>query len=70
MVLSLSYEEKVILADVLQTVLSDLRMEIGRTDRQDFREMLRARKRVLAKVLEALEGVEAIPLEEEAKQFA
>jgi hypothetical protein len=50
----LSIEEKRILHSVLESTLSDLRMEIADTDSQDFREMLKARKAVLQKVLEAL----------------
>jgi uncharacterized protein YlxP (DUF503 family) len=50
----LSIEEKRILRSVLESTLSDLRMEIADTDSQDFREMLKKRKAVLQKVLESL----------------
>jgi hypothetical protein len=53
----LSDEERAVLVEILQTVYSDLRMEIANTDRKDFRDMLKARKEVVAKVLAAL-GVE------------
>lgn len=52
--LKLTPEEREIFVDVLDTCLSDLRMQIGHTDRQDFREMLKRRKKVLMKVLDRL----------------
>lgn len=52
--LELTLGERKIFVDILDTCLSDLRMEIGHTDRQDFREMLKRRKKVLRKVLEKL----------------
>lgn len=42
------------LAEQLETDLSDLRMEIAGTDRLEFRQRLKRRKAVLAKVLETL----------------
>jgi hypothetical protein len=39
---------------VLKSYLSDLRMEIADTDRQDFRDMLKERKAVIGKVLTTL----------------
>lgn len=53
-VLNLSEHEREILAQVLKSYLSDLRMEIADTDSYEFREGLKARKRVLMKVLEGL----------------
>ena len=50
----LTPDEREQLTEVLQVALSELRMEIADTDRQDFREMLKERKRVLNKVLEAI----------------
>jgi len=50
----LSIEEKRILHGILESTLSDLRMEIADTDSQDFRDMLKKRKAVLQKLLEAL----------------
>jgi hypothetical protein len=44
-----------VLLEVLESYLSDLRMEIADTDRMDFREMLKERKAVLLKVQEALQ---------------
>ena len=52
--LDLSREEREIMIDVLETFLSDLRMEIANTDRQDFRDLLKKRKAVLLKVLDRL----------------
>ncbi len=51
----LSEEERGILGEILESDLSDLRMEIASTDRMDFREMLKTRKEVLKKVLQALQ---------------
>ena len=48
--LDLSQEEQVILKSLLESELSDLRMEIADTDRMEFRDMLKERKAVLIKV--------------------
>ncbi len=53
--LELTKEEKDILAMVLESYLSDLRMEIADTDSMNFRESLKKRKDVLKKVLETLQ---------------
>ncbi|MBA3583473.1 MAG: hypothetical protein H0W36_02905 [Gemmatimonadetes bacterium] len=52
--LELDDAERQILAEVLKSYLSDLRMEIADTDRVDFRDMLKDRKAVIGKVLESL----------------
>jgi hypothetical protein len=52
--LDLDEGEREILGMVLKSYLSDLRMEIADTDRQDFRDMLKERKVVIAKVLAAM----------------
>jgi hypothetical protein len=52
--IDLSREELQILEEVLDSYLSDLRMEIADTDRQDFRDSLKERKRVLNAVLEVV----------------
>lgn len=52
--LDLNRSETEILADVLESYLSDLRMEIADTDSKDFRDQLKVRKQVLIKVLAAL----------------
>ena len=53
-VLNLSEHEREILAQVLKSYLSDLRMEIADTDSYEFRDGLEARKAVLMKVLDGL----------------
>jgi hypothetical protein len=52
--LELDEAEVTILRETIEAVLSDLRMEIADTDRQDYRDMLKGRKRALNKVLAAL----------------
>ncbi len=60
--LDLTPEERQILAEVLNSYLSDLRMEIVRTDRLEFREQLKVRKGVVLRALAALQpGPEASP---------
>ncbi|HYO46871.1 MAG TPA: hypothetical protein VEY33_09315 [Gemmatimonadota bacterium] len=54
--IDLDPEEREILRMILENDLSDLRMEIADTDRQEFRDMLARRKAVLGKVIEALGG--------------
>jgi hypothetical protein len=51
----LNDEEREILGVVLDSYLSDLRMEIADTDRMEFREMLKRRKSVIQKVIATLE---------------
>ncbi len=55
--LDLTKEESDILATILESYLSDLRMEIADTDSMNFRESLKKRKDVLKKVLETLQQV-------------
>jgi hypothetical protein len=55
--LDLTQDETMVLRQVLEDYLSDLRMEIVDTDSMDFRDMLKRRKTVLTKVLEALPAV-------------
>lgn len=50
--LDLSSVEREILADVLDSYLSDLRMEIAHIDSMDFRDRLKQRKSVVEKVLD------------------
>lgn len=52
--LDFTTDEIKILANVLESYLSELRMEIADTDSRDFREMLKERKIVLEKTLDAL----------------
>lgn len=53
--LNLSPEEQEALIEVLTDCISDLRMEIADTDKQDFREEIKVRKELLKKVVDALE---------------
>jgi hypothetical protein len=54
--IDLSDEEIEILAAVLRSYLSDLRMEIADTDSLEFRQILKRRKAVLLKAIGALEN--------------
>lgn len=54
--LDINDEEREILVGVLDSYMSDLRMEISNTDSQDVREMLKTRKDVLKKVRDSLRG--------------
>lgn len=62
MQVDLTGEEREILQTVLESYLSDLRMEISNTDSKDFREMLKQRKEVVRKVLDAVGGAPAEPV--------
>ena len=55
--LDLTGDEVDVLQHVLESYLSDLRMEIADTDSFDFRSMLKHRKQVIMKVLDALPAV-------------
>ncbi len=50
----LSSNEVEILHNVLENELSDLRMEIADTDRQEYREQLKTRKAAIRKLLDAV----------------
>jgi len=52
--LELDFTEAEVLRMVLESYLSDLRMEIADTDSMDFREKLKARKAVLRKIVTVL----------------
>ena len=52
--LDLSRDEAEILREVLDSYLSDLRMEMADTDRKDFRDVLKRRKHVVEKAIGAL----------------
>ncbi len=49
--LKLSSAEQHVLMEVLDAAIADLGMEIGNTDLQDYREMLKERKQTLIKVV-------------------
>jgi hypothetical protein len=57
--LDLSTKELAILEEVLESYLSDLRMEIANTDSMDFRDMLKERKAVVMAALQAVRGEKA-----------
>jgi hypothetical protein len=59
--IDLTGDEIDVLRHVLESYLSDLRMEIADTDSFDFREMLKHRKQVINKVLDALPAAEQSP---------
>lgn len=56
--LELSKEEKDTLADVLETYISDLRMEMADTDSSFFRDELRAKKTILVGILDRLKSLD------------
>lgn len=56
--IDLNHVEGKMLTDILQSYLSDLRMEISNTDRMDFRERLKQEEVFLKKLLVALERQE------------
>ena len=49
-------EESGMLREILESYLSDLRMEIADTDQMEFREGLKAKKKLIAGVLGRLTG--------------
>jgi hypothetical protein len=49
--------EALLLQELLESTLSDLRMEIANTDSQDYREKLKSRKRALQNVLTQIEEI-------------
>ena len=54
--IELTTEEVGMLHLILESYLSDLRMEIANTDSMDFRESLKEREVFLKKLLQQLEG--------------
>jgi hypothetical protein len=52
--LELTYEEAGELREVLESYLSDLRMEIGGTENMNFREMLKKKEVFLTEILRRL----------------
>ncbi|HOD03732.1 MAG TPA: hypothetical protein PKH92_01695 [Anaerolineaceae bacterium] len=57
--LELSPEQYQLLVELLESCLSDLRMEIVDTDRIDYKDMLKDRKDVLLRLLETLRSASA-----------
>jgi hypothetical protein len=54
--LELTSQEATLLAQALETYLSDLRMEIADTDRHEFREELKRQEETLRSLMERLRG--------------
>lgn len=54
--IELTEAEAATLQDVLDSYLSDLRMEIADTDRMEFREQLKGKKKVIEDVIGRLAG--------------
>ena len=54
MQLELNDEERRVLAETLESYLGDMSTEIGHTDSMDYREGLKQRREVLARIAEAL----------------
>jgi hypothetical protein len=52
--LNLTEEEIMLLKDLIETCLSDLREEIHSTDNLDYKEMLKKRKEIVVKLQQAL----------------
>ena len=52
--LELTQQQAEILRQVLETYVSDLSMEIADTDRQDFREGLKAKQSILKELIKRL----------------
>ena len=53
--LQLTARERELVVEALKSHLSDLRMEIADTDRQDYRDMLKEKKEALRKLLFAVQ---------------
>jgi hypothetical protein len=54
--LSLNAQESTVLAQALDSYLSDLRVEIAGTDGYDLREALKGQEEILSRILLALRG--------------
>lgn len=52
--LELTQDEALVLKEILETCVSDLRMEIADTDSKDFRDMLKGKKSILNRIVELL----------------
>jgi hypothetical protein len=54
--IELTPKELEIFKDVLENFISDLRMEITDTDKQDYRESLKTKKNLIVKIKQKLEA--------------
>ena len=59
--LELTFHDAEVLREALEDFLSDLRMEISHTDSMDYREGLKAKKRVLRHVADTLAAGAELP---------
>lgn len=60
--INLTQDEIQLLKNLLDTYLEDLRVEIHATDNMEYKEMLRRRKAILLKMMEALPREQNLPL--------
>ena len=60
--INLTQDEIQLLKNLLDTYLEDLRVEIHATDNMEYKEMLRSRKAILLKMMEALPKEQNLPL--------
>jgi hypothetical protein len=61
--LDLTSEETQVLVEMLDSCISDLRMEIMDTDSLSYKQMLKSRERVMKKILVTLQQAqEAVPI--------
>ncbi len=64
--LELAIDEMIILVDLLDTAISEIRMEIMQTDNRDYRKMLQDRESLLKKLHTSItERLPQRPLEEQ-----
>ena len=60
--INLTQDEIQLLRGLLDTILEDLRVEIHATDKMDYKDMLKERKALLLKLIEALKEDKEMPL--------
>ena len=60
--INLTQDEIQLLRGLLDTILEDLRVEIHATDKMDYKDMLKERKALLLKLMEALKEDKEMPL--------
>lgn len=60
--INLSEDETLVLKDLIETCLSDLRVEIHSTDNLGYKEMLKKRKEIVIKLQQALMEGQDVPL--------
>lgn len=54
--IELTQKEIGVFRDMLENLISDLRMEITDTDKQEYREILKAKKNLIARIIQQLEA--------------